>query len=392
MTLQSERGFVDDEGALEDEPTSAWSLAIIYIALIIYASLYPFQNWRDQELNPIEFLIAGWPHYWSTFDVVFNIVGYAPLGFFLTLGFLRTGRIKGALVSAICAAMTLSLLMECLQSYLPARVPSLADLVFNTVGATLGAMSSYWLEQLGFLDRWSRFRSRWFISSSRGVSASLVLIALWPFCLLFPSAVPLGLGQVQARVQGVLHDWLSNTPFLDWLPNFEVQAQPLAPGVELVCVALGLLTPFLLGVAVIQKGWQRLLYLALVIACALLVTGLSTALSFGPTHAWSWMTVWVGSGLVLGLLLCLVTLRLDSSSCDAFLVIVITLQLFLINQKGVDAYLEQNLQTWEQGRFIRFHGLAQWLGWAWPFAVLSLIFYKLARGLKRNNSLKYTDE
>jgi hypothetical protein len=48
----------------------------------------------------------------------------------------------------------------------------------------------------------------------------------------------------------------------------------------------------------------------------------------------------------------------------------------------VDAYLEQNLQIWEQGRFIRFHGLAQWLGWFWPFAVLVLIFYKLFRGLR----------
>jgi VanZ family protein len=388
MTLQPKPGPVDHEGDFVDEPTSAWSLASIYAVLIIYASLYPFQNWRNQELNPLEFLMAGWPHYWSAFDVVFNIVGYAPLGFFLTLGFLRTAKTQGSLLSATAAAMMLSLFMECLQSYLPARVPSLADWVFNTIGAGMGAMSSYWLEQLGFLDRWSRFRSRWFISASKGVSASLVLIALWPFCLLFPSAVPLGLGQIQARVQGVLHEWLSNTPFLDWLPNFEVQAQPLAPGVEVVCVALGLLTPYLLGVAVIQKGWQRMVYLALVIGCAFLVTGLSTALSFGPTHAWSWMSVWVGSGLVLGLLLCLLTLRLDSSSCDVFLVIVITLQLFLINQKGVDAYLEQNLQTWEQGRFIRFHGLAQWLGWVWPFAVLALIFYKLARGLKRNNSLK----
>lgn len=28
------------------------------------------------------------------------------------------------------------------------------------------------------------------------------------------------------------------------------------------------------------------------------------------------------------------------------------------------------LQTWEQGRFIRFHGVVQWLGWLWPYATL----------------------
>ena len=26
-----------------------------------------------------------------------------------------------------------------------------------------------------------------------------------------------------------------------------------------------------------------------------------------------------------------------------------------------------SLQAWEQGRFIRFHGLAQWVGWLWPY-------------------------
>ena len=30
----------------------------------------------------------------------------------------------------------------------------------------------------------------------------------------------------------------------------------------------------------------------------------------------------------------------------------------------------RTLQDWEQGRFIRFHGLAQWVGWLWPYAVL----------------------
>ncbi len=382
MPAQHVIGLVEKDEAFADEPTSAWPLAGIYVALIVYASLYPFQNWRNQELNPLEFLFAGWPHYWSGFDVAFNIVGYAPLGFFLTLGFLRTGGNKAALLSGIFIASALSLVMESLQSYLPARVPSLSDWVFNFVGAMLGSFSSYVLERLGFLDRWSLFRRHWFVASSRGVSAGLVLIALWPFCLLFPSAVPLGLGQIHARIQSVLHEWLANTPFLNWLPNFEVQAQPLAPGVELVCVALGLLAPFLLGAAVIQKWWQRIVFLAIVIFSAFFVTGLSTALSFGPSHAWSWMSSWVGSGLVLGLLLCLLTLKLDGGSCDVFLIIVITLQLFLINQTGADAYLEQNLQIWEQGRFIRFHGLAQWLGWVWPFAVLILIFYKLLQGLR----------
>jgi len=92
----------------ELEPTSAWALSTIYILLIVYASLYPFQDWRNQDLNPWDFFLAGWPHYWSGFDVVANILGYAPLGFFLTLGFVRTNQKRVAWVNGVLIASFLS--------------------------------------------------------------------------------------------------------------------------------------------------------------------------------------------------------------------------------------------------------------------------------------------
>jgi hypothetical protein len=36
------------------------------------------------------------------------------------------------------------------------------------------------------------------------------------------------------------------------------------------------------------------------------------------------------------------------------------------------------LQTWEQGQFIRFHGLIQWLGWLWPYALLLYLVNRLS--------------
>jgi len=57
--------------------------------------------------------------------------------------------------------------------------------------------------------------------------------------------------------------------------------------------------------------------------------------------------------------------------------------LSLLNQAPESAYFSQTLHAWEQGRFIRFHGLAQWLGWSWPYAtlvyVLSLIWQRDAK-------------
>jgi len=47
-----------------------------------------------------------------------------------------------------------------------------------------------------------------------------------------------------------------------------------------------------------------------------------------------------------------------------------------VAQAPSDPYFAQSLQLWEQGRFIRFHGAARWVGWLWPYAA---IVYLLAR-------------
>ncbi len=116
----------------------------------------------------------------------------------------------------------------------------------------MGAMAAYALEAMGVIDRWSRFRARWFVPDSRG---ALVLLALWPLALLFPASVPLGLGQVMERVEEGLADWLADTPFLEWVPLREVELQPLLPGVELLCVMLGAADSLPAGVFASSGPW-----------------------------------------------------------------------------------------------------------------------------------------
>jgi len=41
--------------------TAALPLALFYAATIVYASLYPFSDWRDQGNAPWEFLFAPPP-------------------------------------------------------------------------------------------------------------------------------------------------------------------------------------------------------------------------------------------------------------------------------------------------------------------------------------------
>ncbi|MDD2546827.1 MAG: VanZ family protein, partial [Burkholderiaceae bacterium] len=281
--------------------TSAWPLALIYAALIVFASLFPFTGWREQGIDPGVFLMAPLPPpYWTGFDVTSNLWGYAPLGFLLALALLRTGVGRGAVAVSALAGALLALLLEFLQIYLPSRVPSNLDLVLNTAGALIGALSAAWLERLGAIDRWSHFRARWFVPEARG---ALVLLALWPPALLFPAALPFALGQVLERLELALAAALADTPFLAWLPVRQTPLESLSPSGEVLCVALGLWIPCLLAYGVIAPRWRRALFAAGLMGVGVLVSALSAALSWGPAHAWGWLDLpsrlglWMGLGL-----------------------------------------------------------------------------------------------
>lgn len=355
--------------------SAAWPLALVYMGLIVYASLYPFTEWRDQGIVPWAFLAAPLPRYWTGFDVAINVVGYAPFGGLLALSALRTGRFKHAILAPIATAAVLSLAMETLQSYLPARVPSREDWLLDTLGATMGAVTTVALAKLGAIDRWSQIRARWFVAQARG---GIVLLALWPMALLFPPAVPFGLGQVLERVEDAVGAQLVDTPFLDWLPMRETDLQPLVPGAEMVCVSLGLLIPCLLGFCIIRSRLRRAAFVLMAVAAGIFVTALSAALSWGPAHAWAWLSLPVQVGMGLAVFLALTLVLVPWRASASLLLLSLGIYLSLLNQAPESAYFAQTLHDWEQGRFIRFHGLAQWLGWLWPYAtlvyVLSLIW------------------
>lgn len=340
------------------------------MGLIVYASLYPFTDWRDQGIVPWAFLAAPWPKFWTGFDVAINVVGYAPLGGLLALGAIRTGRLRHAIWLPVLCVSALSLTMELLQSYLPVRIPSREDWLLNSAGALVGATMVVLLARWGAIDHWSQIRARWFGPHARG---GMVLLALWPMALLFPAAVPFGLGQVLERVEDALGAQLVDTPFLDWLPVRETELQPLVPGAEMVCVVLGLLIPCLLSFCVIRSRPRRAAFVFLLVVAGVAVTALSAALSWGPAHAWAWVSMPVEFGMVLAVVLALLCALVPWRASASLLLLALGVYLSLLNQAPESPYFAQTLRAWEQGRFIRFHGLAQWLGWLWPYATLSYV-------------------
>lgn len=356
--------------------SSAWPLTLLFALLVVYASLYPFLGWRFQGVEPFSFLFAPWPRYWTGFDVVSNLVGYAPLGFLLALALMRSGWRRGAWLLASLMPAVLSLVIEASQSYLPMRVPSNLDLVLNAGGATVGAGAAWVLERLGGLRRWSQFRSDWFVPGAHG---ALVLLALWPAALLYPVPVPFGLGQVWGRMEGLLSGWLEGTPFLAWLPVRTEMPLPLSPLAEAFCVSLGLWAPLLMGYADMRSAPRRLVFLAWLLVCACASASLSAALTYGPEHSWAWVNAPAVAGVMLALSGGVVMTLLPRRVCHVLMLLFLATSLSLLNRAPASPYFDQSLEVWEQGRFIRFHGLSQWLGWLWPYAALVFGLRAVAR-------------
>ena len=349
--------------------SSAWPLALLFASLVLYASLYPFEGWRFQGAEPLAFLAAPWPRYWTTFDVVANLIGYAPLGFLLALALLRSGAGRWAWLLAVLLPSVLSLTVEALQTFLPMRVPSNLDAALNASGAAVGAGAAVFLDRLGGLRRRRQFRADWLMPRAHG---SLVLLALWPMAVLYPLPVPYGLGQVLGRLEVGLLRLLDGTLFAAWLPMRTLPLTSLSALTEALCVALALLSPLLMGFADVRNAWRRSVFLMLFFACALGVAALSSALTYGPDQAWAWFSSQTQLGMLIAVVAGLVMLGLPARWCLSLMLLSLATSLILLNGAPASPYFAESLEVWEQGRFIRFHGLSQWLGWLWPFVALVL--------------------
>ena len=362
--------------------SSAVPLAWAWVALIVYASLFPFEGWRwPPGAQAWQLLRLAWPRYFIPFDIAGNLLAYAPLGGLITLAGLRHGRGPlAALAGGVLTAVALSYAMEVTQHLLPQRVPSLLDWTLNSAGALLGALVMLAARALGLLRRWQVARDRWL---DHGNAGALALLVLWPVALLFPTPVPLGLGQVGEVLRDALAAVLADVPWAqpvaDWLvPSLDAPA-PLSPQAEALAVMLGLLAPCLMAFSAARPGWRRLGLAAGAAALAVAATTLSTALNFGPDHALAWRTGTTLAAMGVALLLALAALWLPPRLAGALALVALTGLVVLVHGAPTDPYYADSLQGWEQGRFVRFHGVAQWLGWLWPYAAMAWLLARVGR-------------
>lgn len=361
--------------------SSAAPLALAMAALVVYASLYPFTPWQwpaGQSL--LRLMVLQWPPWLTPTDMLLNLLAYVPLGMLAFVAARRSGwPFAAAFVLAVAGAALLSYLLEVAQSFLPGRHPSLKDWAMNALGALLGAALGAILHTLGWIGRWQRLRTRWFVPRSAG---ALALLALWPVAMLFPTPVPWGLGQIGPRLEEWLAALVAGVPWAQEihaaLAGGAAATRAMSPAAMALTSALGLLAPCLLAFAVSEPGRRRLVLAAGALVLAFVAMTLSTLLNFGPEHALAWITPVTRIAVLAAVAAALALALLPRRLVMGLALIALAALVVLVSRAPTDPYFAANLQSWEQGRFVRFHGLAQWIGWGWPFAAMAWLLARLA--------------
>lgn len=368
--------------ARSDHVSLAVLLALAFAGLVIYASLYPFDGWQWPQGDPGRIALRlPWTRFSSRFDNVANLVGYVPLGALVFVARIRSGwSVRSAWLLGALGPSLLSYILEFTQQLLPVRVPSMLDWILNSSGGVIGATLALLLVRTGLETRWQSWRERWFVEGSAG---SVLMLVLWPFGLLFPAPVPFGLGQVLDRLRELAVAALSGTLLEPWVTIAGLAEpfpqRPLGAFGEASAIALGLLAPCLLAFSITRSGWRRVVLVAGAGLTGVSVTTLATALLFGPDHALAWLTPASLPGIAAGLTTALLLIWLPRRAAAALGLVVGTALIALVTQAPDDAYFAASLQAWEQGRFIRFSGVAQWIGWLWPYAMLLVLLVRASR-------------
>lgn len=171
-----------------------------YIALLVYGSLYPLAGWRIPEGSPM----VSWPRYVSRADMVTNLLVYIPLGLLLVRSFPGRWRAVSSIAMATVLGSVLSIGVEVLQLFLPARVSSMGDIALNAAGSLIGAVIAWNLKEQVTMGRQIRsLRHAWFLSGA-ATDAGLAAIGLWALSQLVPLVPSFDVGNLK---QGLRPLW-----------------------------------------------------------------------------------------------------------------------------------------------------------------------------------------
>jgi VanZ family protein len=337
------------------------ALLLAYIVLVVFASLAPFGPWEPLSELHWQFLLAPLPRYFTTFDVLVNLLAYLPLGALAAAFYARSLPGRGSVVLATLTAGLLSLQMELLQVLLPPRIASNIDLLTNTLGALLGALPWAWPMTLRrSLLPFERLRAHLLLPGvAPEVGASLLL--LWCACQLNPSIPFLG--------AGLLRD-------PDRMAWFETGADPADWGLQACAAALNACGLGLFLGGLLQPRIHVLAACLLTLVLLLGVKATAAEFLLKPVLAADWFGSATFAGLAAGALCLLVCQRLrwQSRARLAGVCLLAGGLLAKVASHYPSWFGLRNVFGWNFGQLRNFAGLTLWVNELWPLlAVLFLV-------------------
>ncbi len=153
-------------------------LLLSFTVFLFYGALYPFHDWRFPQANVLSIVLFGWLDHIFLFDIVQNLLLFLPFGLFAS-GYLllHEKKIMKVLFLSTLTSFCVSFFIESLQTYNPARIPSLLDIALNTASGFLGALVA--LPLMPFYPKLIRFVKNSFLMGTKDNLWPLLGIAVW---------------------------------------------------------------------------------------------------------------------------------------------------------------------------------------------------------------------
>lgn len=339
-------------------PFSLARLALaIVIPIIAYASVRPFQGWRDPGRHPFGYLFAA-PQFGAPFDALLNVVGYVVLSFVLTLALFPRVIGRRAFAIGFLGPMLCSVLIEAIQTYLPGRFPSVIDVVMNTAGAMLGAAiavrSTPWLAD----HRGGKhYRDRWLVPG-HVTEIGLIVLAGWFVALFAQRTILFGTGDFRGNFGATLD--LGLPPIVYSVTEVYIVAANL--------VVAGLVLRLITSDKVARVHWF------FVLVAAAIVTRVIAQLTFWKiSSALVWITPEVLIGVISGMAVALLTLNLSRRVAAIAALVLVATSLAVVNITPPDPALWLQSSAPRERMLIGLVLVARYTAKGWPLAAIAFL-------------------
>ncbi|RPH64801.1 MAG: hypothetical protein EHM83_07650 [Burkholderiales bacterium] len=349
-----------------------------YVAAVVYATLHPWSDWRTPGRWMFAFLSEPWPRWWTGFDVAVNVAAYLPIGLLLTAWLARRLSLPMAPAAVLAAfgATALSLVVECLQTLLPDRVPSRLDLLANAAGGAVGALIAVSIGRRR-IERWPQ-QLRDALPLAPHPTAGLLLLCAWLVAQLYPQPMAFATGDLLSTWPGLPggppHPWLSGLLLPHGLEPFAEAA-----GVSLTVLAVGLLAHELLWPR--ASGAARAAAVPIVAAIAIKTAVSATWL--GSSNALGWLSAGAQGGLLAGLVALLLLGWVTQRARLRMAIAAIAGATLLFNLAPPNAYYLSMRANWDGGAWANFQAMLRAIATVWPYAAMTWCAWRLRRAPRK---------